>query len=102
MSEAWTRHVTDPDGRDVVFDAASHVHLAERRPRFLDHVDVILGTVQRPDYRAVDPEPGRERFYRADFPSPGRWLRVVVDFNDEPGWVVTVLDQENDPRMSHR
>jgi hypothetical protein len=101
VSEEWTRHVTDPDGRDVVFDAGSHLHLAERRARFLDHVEVILGTVERPDHRSADPVTGRERFYRADFPTPGRWLRVVVDFDDEPGWVVTALDQENDPRLGN-
>jgi hypothetical protein len=92
--------VTDPDGRDVVFDVGSHLHLAERRGRFLDHVDVILATVERPDHRTDDPVAGRERFYRADFPAPGEWLRVVVDFNDKPGWVVTALDQDNDPRLS--
>lgn len=99
MSSAWTRHVTDPDGRDVVFDAGLHLHLARRRPRLLSYVDVILGTIERPDYRSEDPEPGRERFYRRDFPEPGHWLRVVVEFNDEPAWVVTAFDQENDPRL---
>jgi hypothetical protein len=102
VSDQWTRHVTDPDGRTVVFDVGSHLHLAERRPRFLDHVDVILGTVERPDHRGDDRVAGRERFYRADFPVRGRWLRVVVDFNDEPGWIVTALDQDNDPRLSQR
>lgn len=99
MSLQWTRRVRDPDGREVVFDAGSHLHLARRRARFLDHVDAILGTIERPDYRSDDPEPGRERFYRADFPSPGWWLRVVVEFSDKPAWVVTALDQENDPRL---
>lgn len=99
MSGEWNRRTTDPDGRHVVFDAGSHLHLAEgTRSWLLEHVDVMLGAIAVPDFREHDPLPGRERFYRADFPMPDRWLRVVVDFNDTPGWVVTALDQGNDPR----
>jgi hypothetical protein len=35
-----------------------------RRPWLLDHVDVIMGTIARPDHRVADPIPGRECFYR--------------------------------------
>jgi hypothetical protein len=91
--------VTDPEGRAVVFDAGSHLHLAEgRRSWLLDDIDEILIAVQRPDYHEKDPRPGRERFYRENALRPGRWLRVVVDFNEDPGWVVTVLVQDDDPR----
>lgn len=87
----------DPDGRLVVFDVGSRLHLAGRRPWLLDHIDVILDTVARPDHRAVDPTPGRERFYRQHI-EPERWLRVVVDFSQEPAWIVTAVVQDNDPR----
>jgi hypothetical protein len=90
---------TDPDGRIVVFDAGSHLHLMRRRPWLLDHLDVILGTVARPDFHILDPIAGRERFYRQHV-EPGRWLRVVVDFSEDPAWVVTVVVQVNDPRGS--
>lgn len=94
---------TDPDGRVVVFDATSHLHLvAGRRAWLLEHVDLILATVSLPDHREDDPRPGRERFYRQNVLNPGRWLRVVVDFNDVPGWIVTVLVQDNDPRGAQR
>jgi hypothetical protein len=90
----------DADGRRVVFDAGSHLHLAQGgRSWLLDHVQTILATVARPDYRDDDPRPGRERFYRQNVLLPGRWMRVVVDFNDDPGWVVTVLIQDDDPRL---
>jgi hypothetical protein len=56
---------SDPDGREVVFDVGSRLHLVDRRPWLLDHIDVILDTVARPDYRVVDPIPNRERFYRS-------------------------------------
>lgn len=102
MSSEWSRRVTDPDGREVVFDAGSYLHIAERRAPLLEHLDVIVGAVERPDYRRSDPRPGRERFYRRDFPLPGRWLRVVVDFREEPAWVVTALDQDEDPRLEPR
>ena len=103
MTDEWTRHATDPDGRDVVFDAGSHLHLAEgRRPWLLDHLDVMLGAIERPDYREQDSLPGRERFYRADFPDAGRWLRVIVDFNGSPAWVVTALTEDSDPRLRGR
>jgi hypothetical protein len=99
VSGDWTQRTTDPDGRLVVFDATSHLHLAGgARSWLLGHVDVILGAIEVPDFREDDPLPGRERFYRSEFPGPDRWLRVIVDFNDTPGWVVTALDQENDPR----
>jgi hypothetical protein len=90
----------DPDGRLVVFDAGSHLHLAEgNRPWLLDHVETILTTVARPDYRDDDPQAGRERFYRQNALTPGRWMRVVVDYVDVPGWVVTVVVQDDDPRL---
>jgi hypothetical protein len=89
----------DPDGRLVVFDAGSHLHLAQgNRSWLLDHVETILTTVARPDYRDDDPRPGRERFYLQNALTPGRWMRVVVDCNDIPIWVVTVLIQDDDPR----
>lgn len=88
---------TDPDGRVVVFDAGSHLHLALGRPWLLDHVETIITTVELPDFRAEDPIPGRERFYRRHILA-NRWLRVVVDFNDSPAWVVTATVQSNDPR----
>jgi hypothetical protein len=97
--ESHEQSAVDPDGRQVVFDAGSHLHLAQgRRGWLLDHVETILTTVARPDHREDDPRPGRERFYRQHALDPGRWLRVVVDFDDEPGWIVTVLVQDDDPR----
>lgn len=87
----------DPDGRLVVFDVGSWLHLVRRRPWLLDHIDVILDTVARPDHRAPDPTPGRERFYRKHI-EPGRWLRVVVEYGQDPAWVVTAVEQNNDPR----
>lgn len=89
----------DPDGRQVVFDAGSHLHLAQGgRSWLLDHVETILATVAWPDHRDNDPRPGRERFYRQNALAPGRWMRVIVDFQGDPGWVVTVLVQDDDPR----
>jgi hypothetical protein len=88
---------TDPDGRLVVFDAGTRLHLSLGRPELVDEHELILGTVAHPDYRADDAIPGREHFYRRHV-DPRRWLRVVVDFNDEPAWVVTALVQENPPR----
>jgi hypothetical protein len=94
-----TELISDPDGRAVVFDAGSHLHLAEGgRSWLLEHIEEILIAVQRPDYHENDPRPGRERFYSENALRPGRWLRVVVDFNEDPGWVVTVLVQDNHPR----
>jgi len=87
----------DPDGRRVVFDAGSHLHLAARRPWLLDDIDAILDTVARPDLHVLDPTGGRERFYR-ERPFPGGWLRVVVDFSEDPAWIVTAVVQDNDPR----
>jgi hypothetical protein len=87
----------DPDGRLVVFDMGTRLHLAFSRPELMDEFDLILGTVAHPDHRAEDPIAGRERFYRRDL-DPRRWLRVVVDYGDMPAWVVTALVQRNPPR----
>jgi hypothetical protein len=100
MTSGWAQRVVDPDGRYVVFDASSHLHIAQgMRAWMLDHVTEILGAVERPAVREDDPRPGRERFYGANFAETGQWVRVVVDFNDEPAWVVTALVQDNDPRL---
>lgn len=97
--ESHKQDAVDPNGRHVVFDAGSYLHLTHGgRAWLLDHMQAILGTIERPDHREDDPRPGRERFYRQNALDPKRWLRVVVDFNDEPGWVVTVLVQDDDPR----
>jgi len=64
----------DPDGRRVVFDAGSHLHLAAKRPWLLD---TILDTVAHPDLHVLDPVGDRERYYR-ESPFPDGWLRVVV------------------------
>ena len=97
------RSAVDPDRREVVFDAGSQLHLAKgRRAWLLEHLDLIMATVERPDYREDDPRGGRERFYRQNVLDPSRWLRVVVDFNDVPAWIVTVLVQDNDPRDPDR
>ncbi|MGH2912560.1 MAG: hypothetical protein ACRDJ3_08820 [Solirubrobacteraceae bacterium] len=92
-----TYETTTQDGRAVVFDAGSHLHVALVRPWLLDHVETILATVSLPDFHVDDPIPGRERFYRRHI-WPKRWLRVVVDFNDHPAWVVTATVRRNDPR----
>jgi uncharacterized protein YuzE len=70
--ESHGQSVNDPDGRRVVFDAGSHLHLAQGgRSWLLDHVETILTAVARPDYREDDPRPGRERFYRQNALAPG-------------------------------
>jgi hypothetical protein len=103
MSDEWTRHATDPDGRDVVFDVGSHLHLARRqRDTLLDQVDEILQAIETPEFRENDPMPGRERFYRRFDIDAARWLRVVVDFNDAPAWIVTAFVQDSDPRLEQR
>lgn len=93
----WPTPATlDPDGREVVFDAGTRLHLALGRPKLMNEVALVLGVVENPDHREDDPLSGRERFYRRDLDSR-RWLRVVVDFNDVPGWVVTAMVQRNPP-----
>jgi hypothetical protein len=88
---------TDPDGRSVVFDFGTTLHLALGRPELAEEVELILGTVARPDHRAPNALPEREHFYRRDL-DPSRWLCVVVDFSEELAWVVTAFVQNNPPR----
>ena len=103
LDDDHTVRTTDADGREVVLDASTRLHLIEGgRGWLLDHAELILATVSLPDHREDDPLPGRERFYRQNALNPGRWLRVVVDFNDVPAWIVTVLVQDNDPRGTQR
>lgn len=93
------RCTRDPDGRIVVFDAGSQLHLALRRPWLLDHLDAIMATISEPDSHEDDPRPARERFYQQHLDLK-RWMRVVVDFGEEPGWVVTVTIQNHSPTES--
>ena len=84
---------TDPEGRRVVFDAGTRLHLALGRPELAEEDELILGTVAHPDYRVADSIPGREHFYRRRI-DPRRWLRVVVDFNDDRfSWTNAVTTQ---------
>jgi hypothetical protein len=100
---SWPQIVVDPDGRQVVFDGATHLHLARRkRQALLEQVDAIMEAVRAPDFRESDPIPGRERFYRADFNDRGAWLLVVVDFTDSPGWIVTIFLTHRDPQARQR
>lgn len=92
------RRVIDPDGREVVFDVGTWLHLADRRPWLLDHVGAVLAAVALPDHRAPDPAVGRERFYARHPLLPARWLRVIVDFEHEPAVVVTAMEDKVDPR----
>jgi hypothetical protein len=74
---------TDPEGRRVVFDGGTRLHLALGRPELAEEDELILGTVAHPDYRVADSIPGREHFYRRHI-DPRRWLRVVVDSTTTP------------------
>lgn len=56
MSGDWPPRVLDPAGREVVFDAGSHLHLFNRiRKPLLDRVDEILGTIASPDFLRTIP-----------------------------------------------
>jgi hypothetical protein len=52
----------DPDDRVVVFDSGTRLHLALGRPDLMDEVDLVLGTIAHPDWRAGDAIAGREHF----------------------------------------
>jgi hypothetical protein len=56
--DGQTARTTDPDGREVVFDAGTRLHLLEgHRGWLLEHIDLILATVSLPDRREDDPRP---------------------------------------------
>jgi hypothetical protein len=100
MSDEWSRHATDPDGRVVVFSERSRRHIMAARPELHDEVGVILEAIAKPDLRELDPLPGRERFYRRRVTDRVRWMRVVVDFTDDPAVIVTAFGQRRDPAGS--
>ena len=98
MSYEEAPRITDPEGREVVFDVGTREHLMKRRPQLLDHIDAILDVVNVPDYHEEDDKrAGHERFSRQDL-DPRRWLTVVVSFNETPAYVVTAWIQWSDPR----
>jgi hypothetical protein len=97
------RRVYDPDGREVVFDFESWLHLAEGdHPWTLDHLDSILAAVALPYHREGDPTAGRERFYARHLLLQSRWLRVIVDYAEDPARIVTAMVQLWDPRRRTR
>lgn len=93
--------VYDPDGREVVFDYGTWLHLAiGDRPWLLDHIEILLAAVELPEHRADDRIAGREHFCARPLLLRGRWLRVIVDFNYDPAWIVTAVIQDHDPRRA--
>ena len=81
-----------------MFDFESWLHLADRRPWLLDHVDAVLAAVVLPHHRAPDCIAGRESYYARHLLLPDRWLRVIVDHEEQPGVVVTAFIELDDPR----
>jgi uncharacterized protein YuzE len=49
--------VLDPEGREVVFDAGTRLHLALGRPKLMNEVELVLGVVANPDHHENDPLP---------------------------------------------
>jgi hypothetical protein len=96
------RRVVDPDGREVVFDHGTWLHLAERRPWLLDYIDAVLAAIALPYHREPDPLAGRERFYTRRLLLPEPWLCVIVDYTEVPAAVVTAFVDDDDPREHHR
>ncbi|MGH2857926.1 MAG: hypothetical protein ACRDMJ_10640 [Solirubrobacteraceae bacterium] len=88
--------VVDPDGRDVVLDAAGWQHIVGDHGELASLRGAVLSAVATPDHRGPDPRPGRERYWRRGF-GPSRWLMVVVDFNSLPARVVTAYGNRKDP-----
>jgi hypothetical protein len=94
---------TDPDGREVVLDASTRLHLVEgRRGWLLEHVDLILVTVSLPDHREDDPAP----WPRALLPPEPARPRALAEggrrLQRRAGWIMTVLVQDKDPRGTQR
>ena len=90
------KEVTDPDGQRVVLDEEAWNHISARHPELMDRLDVILGTVARPDHRTLDPIASRRRYWRR-LAAPSRWLLVIVDVGDSPARVVTAFGHRRDP-----
>jgi hypothetical protein len=45
MTDDDDPRTTDPDGRIVIFDTGTRLHLALGRPDLMDEADLILGVV---------------------------------------------------------
>jgi hypothetical protein len=55
-----------------------------------------MRAIARPDHRAPDVRPGRERYFLRGA-GPSRWLRVVVDSAKAEAVVVTAFPERRDP-----
>jgi hypothetical protein len=91
-----SRETVDPEGRQVVLDAAGWRHIVDQHPELAPHREAVLGAVATPDHRGSDPRPGRERYWRRGS-GPSRWLMVVVDYVSVPARVVTAYGNRKDP-----
>ena len=89
--------VVDPAGRRVRLKLETLRHIIDNHPELEQHADDVMAAVARPDWRELDPRPGRERYYKRDV-GPSRWLLVVVDFEGDPARVVTAYVNRRGPR----
>lgn len=95
MRRATVAMATNPEGRSVRLDQATWNHVLEEHLEMTSHLNAVMATISRPEYREPDPRPGRERYFRRG--GPGMWLRVVTAFDGEQDRVVTAFPRINDP-----
>jgi hypothetical protein len=92
-----SRHIRDPQGRDVLLDVERWEHIADGHPE--------LGHIQKEILRAVESPtevmPGRssdEEWFYLEGAGPSRWLKVVVVFDQSNrGRIITAFGRRRKP-----
>lgn len=81
--------VKNPEGRLVELPQDAWAHVLDRHPELVDYLPDLLETLEWPDYRELDPRPGRLRYVR--FVGRRSEPRVVTEFAGEKDDVVTAF-----------
>jgi hypothetical protein len=91
--------LADPDGRVVVLpERIWEDKIIKDHPELREHLELVLGTVTKPDHAEPDPRARRRRYYRRGV-GPSRWLLVVVSFEQQPGRIITAVATRKDPKQ---
>jgi hypothetical protein len=92
-----SRHIRDPEGRDVLLDVERWEHIVDGHPE-LGHVqDEILRAVESPTEVMAGRTSDEEWFY-LEGAGPSRWLKVVVVFDRAgSGRIITAFGRRRKP-----
>jgi hypothetical protein len=92
-----SRHIRDPEGRDVLLDVERWEHIVDGHPELGHMQEEILRAVESPTEVMAGRTSDEEWFY-LEGAGPSRWLKVVVVFDRRgSGRIITAFGRRRKP-----